>query len=227
MVVNLNASTPHTLKADRNTYKMSYKSEFGEKMQRIINKDGLLKLMYDRVQLDYYFDNLVVCLRNEKIFPPHPSIDDHEHQCIHRAEQTITAIRQSNVVVYKQAFVFMGLRICQSFVNMLAPNPTKIIPLQRRQVFLVDPDKLVLFTRGKKPRLGYQLSRYLGAAALFSVHDFVTNCIVDWMCMCPWLNHEQWSELSPNSTSFELLKAKDSHTGMLTNGDHQYMEIDN
>lgn len=223
VVVNLNASIPHTC---TNTHTMSYQQLHGEQISRIINKDGLLKIMNDPKQLDYFFDNLVICLRNDKIFPPHPHITDHEQQCIHRAEQTITAIRQSSTKVYKQAFVFMGLRICQSFVNMLAPNPTKIIPLQHRQVFLVDPDKLVQFSRGKKPRLGHHLAMYLGSPALFSVQDFVTNCIIDWACMCPWLNHEQWSQMNPNSSSFELLKARDNNTPLLTAGEHQYLELD-
>lgn len=175
-----------------------------ERIMSTIKNDGLLDILYDTKKLNYYVDSLIACLRNDKIFPPH-NMDKQEEQCIKRAEATLQKLKCSSLVIYKQALIFMGLRISHSFYNMLAPSPTKIAQLHVRQRFLVNPDALVLFARGKKPKLGNEIYRFICAPAIFTVQQFVTSCIVSWMSLGSWLDHDKWSNMSPNATSVGLL----------------------
>lgn len=167
------------------------------------NNDAICQMASNMELLTHYCRQAVICLREDVIFPMHPEYaHKHEEQCIRTADETMTAIVNSSNAVYKLAFVFFTMRTSPSFVAIFCPPPTA---MARR--FLVDPDKFARFVRGDN-RLRKHISKFVEERGHWPVEHFVVTCLTDWKSYMPWLNHEEWSKLDPNTPSIELIQAR-------------------
>ena len=188
--------------------------------------------MHDEHLLDHYVAKLIDCLAQDKIFPPHPKFaKKYEQEDIRRAQETLTAISKSKLVMFKQSLIWLGLRISSSFINVFCPPPHPT--LSRR--FLVNPEKLADMITGDKQPLRYEISRFVCSNGRVPLHHFVATCFTHWYMRMPWLDYQIWAKVSPNAPSKEIEQAarrrviKDntadsSHHHYLDN-DHQHQQL--
>jgi len=158
--------------------------------------------MMDNTELlDHYVGKLIDCLAEDRIFPPHPRFrKNYEEADIAEAESTLTKIKNSDLSAFKKALIWTGLRISASFVHVFCPPAN--INIERR--FLVNPDKLYELLKGKEQPIRYEMSRYMCSEGRVNLEHFVASCNTHWEMRIPWLDHEHWSNISPNAPSREL-----------------------
>ena len=106
-------------------------------------KDTIYRLMTkndDTRELDSYVQQLIECLARDKIFPVEQAVIDtrvYERRDMTQAQEVLTHVKTSHNVILKRAFLWLGLRICPSFINTFCPPPSD--RLHRR---VVQPDAL-------------------------------------------------------------------------------------
>ena len=165
------------------------------------NRDEIIKMMNDDNLLTHYVGKLIDCLAQDKLFPPHPRyVKEYEADDILQAQQVLTMIHKSDKKVFKCGLIWLGLRVCPSFVSIFCPPPDPY--LQRR--FLVNPEKLAHMIKGDKQPLRYELSRFVTSSGRVPIHHFVCACLLHWYTLMPWLDYEVWSNISPNAPSREI-----------------------
>jgi len=168
------------------------------------DNDELMKMLNDPALLTHYVGKLIDCLAQDKLFPPHPKYaKDYEEEDILRAQNVLTTLHKSDKKAFKLGLIWFGLRVSPSFVNIFCPPPDPL--LQRR--FLVNPEKLAAMIKGKQQPLRERISLFVCCSGRITLEHFVSSCYEEWMTSLPWLDHEVWSNISPNAPSKEIENA--------------------
>lgn len=193
-------------------------------------KDTIYRLMTkndDTRELDSYVQQLIECLARDKIFPVEQAVIDtrvYERRDMTQAQEVLTHVKTSHNVILKRAFLWLGLRICPSFINTFCPPPSD--RLHRR--FLADPAKLSLILKGPNQPVRFYLSLFVNGQS--TLHHMVTCCTAEWCSLMPWENHAAWSAVDPNTPSRELLEGRRKRakqTGAVDAPSYQYLENSN